>query len=73
MNNTAKVQNFATPRTVLGLYTPPVSDTNTAYWRIDGFRAAIIIWTVEEWESLNVRPLDAQFHPCGVWCALRVL
>jgi hypothetical protein len=73
MHNTAPVQNFATPRRTLALYNPPPSETNTAYWRIDGFRAAIIIWTVEEWESLKVRPLDAQLHPCGVWCALRVL
>jgi hypothetical protein len=43
-----------------------------AYWRINGFRARILIWTPEEWAGLRERPDDAQYHPSGVWCALRI-
>jgi hypothetical protein len=45
---------------------------NSAQWRINGFPATIIIWTEEEWERLVERPPDAQYFPCGVWCALRM-
>ncbi|CAN5714772.1 hypothetical protein BH23PLA1_BH23PLA1_17760 [soil metagenome] len=44
-----------------------------ACWRINGFPALILIWTVEQWEHLEDRPEDAQYYPCGVWCALRML
>lgn len=44
----------------------------TTYWKINGYPAQILIWTVEEWEGLAVRPADARFHPSGVWCALRI-
>lgn len=47
--------------------TPP-----TAGWRINGYAARLVIWSPEEWEKLEVRPMDAQFHPFGVWCALRL-
>ena len=26
----------------------------------------------EEWGRLEHRPSDAQYYPCGVWCALRL-
>jgi hypothetical protein len=42
------------------------------HWRINGFPATIHVWTAEEWASLEVRPDDAQYHPAGVWCALRL-
>mgnify|MGYP001096340617 CR=1 FL=1 len=42
-------------------------------WRINGHPARLLIWSPEEWERLDVRPIDAQFHPFGVWCALRLL
>ena len=54
------------------LYRPPGEGRNTARWRINGFGATIIVWTVEEWEVLPDRPTDAQYYPCGVWCALRM-
>ena len=47
--------------------TPPA-----AGWRINGHPARLVIWSPEEWERLEVRPMDAQFHPFGVWCALRL-
>jgi hypothetical protein len=56
----------------LGLFHPLSHESKIARWRINGFPAKIIIWTVEEWESLPVRPDDAQYYPCGVWCALRM-
>ncbi len=43
-----------------------------AGWRINGHPARLLIWSPEEWEHLEVRPIDAQFHPFGVWCALRM-
>ena len=57
----------------LRLYTGDGDDSRSAYWRISGHRTALLIWTPEEWEALAERPDDAQYHPCGVWCALRVL
>jgi hypothetical protein len=56
----------------IGLYVSPVPEANVARWRINGYPAKIIIWTVEEWEKLTERPDDAQYYPCGVWCALRM-
>ena len=47
-------------------------ETKAAYWRINGFRARLLVWTIAEWEQLERRPADAQYHPSGVWCALRL-
>jgi len=41
-------------------------------WRINGYPATLWIWSADEWEHLQNRPSDAQFHPLGVWCALRL-
>jgi hypothetical protein len=60
------------PRTDLRLYVHPEADSQVVFWRINGFRARLLIWTVEEWEKLEPRPTDAQYHPSGVWCALRL-
>jgi hypothetical protein len=54
------------------LYVQTSPDSRAAFWRIDGFRARLLVWTPEEWAKLEVRPPDAQLHPSGVWCALRV-
>jgi hypothetical protein len=48
------------------------SESAAVFWRINGFRARLMVWTVEEWEKLDLRPADAQYHPSGVWCALRL-
>jgi hypothetical protein len=71
MNNAAQRKPTATPRSTLGLFQPIVSSANIAWWRIDGHRASVIVWTTEEFDRLVDRPADAQFYPCGVWCALR--
>jgi hypothetical protein len=47
-------------------------DSGAVLWRINGFRARLLVWTVEEWEKLEAHPIDAQYHPSGVWCALRL-
>ena len=53
-------------------YAPMERAPSAAGWRINGHPARLVIWSQEEWEKLEVRPLDAQFHPYGVWCALRL-
>jgi hypothetical protein len=63
---------FALLRAEVRLYDPPISDGNTARWRINGHGATIIIWTADEWERLKEHPTDAQYYPCGIWCALRM-
>jgi hypothetical protein len=59
-------------RGALRLYVPPGPDARAAFWRINGYRASLLIWTCDEWENLKDRPADAQYHPKGVWCWLRV-
>jgi hypothetical protein len=54
------------------IYRPDADDRNSALWRINGFPARVVVWTAEEWERLDERPADAQYLPCGVWCALRL-
>jgi hypothetical protein len=73
MNRAAEAQPFATPRTPLALFRPPGSESSLARWRINGHLAVIVVWTDEEWSRLPERPDDAQYYPCGVWCALRLL
>jgi hypothetical protein len=68
----SKVSPGATGRPPLALFDPAPHGANAAHWRINGFRASILVWTVEEWEQLTERPADAQFYPCGIWCALRI-
>ncbi len=60
----------------LTVFAPQVGEaagarTNVAHWRINGYRAAVIVWTAEEWGVLTERPSDAQPLPSGMWCALR--
>jgi hypothetical protein len=68
----AATRKFPTLRTPLGLYSPPAAESNAARWRINGYRATIVIWTAEEWNDLTERPTDAQSFPSGIWCALRI-
>lgn len=56
----------------LRIYRPEESSGEVGFWRINGYLARILIWTAEEWERLEERPPDAQYYPCGVWCALRL-
>ena len=72
MGTPVKAPEFAPSCVELRLYVEPVPEAGAAYWRINGFRAHLLIWTVAEWEKLERRPADAQYHPSGVWCALRL-
>ena len=48
------------------------ADEPAAFWRINGYRTRLLVWTQDEWERLETPPSDAQYHPTGVWCALRL-
>lgn len=41
-------------------------------WLINGYPAAVLVWTAEQWARLVDRPDDARWHPSGVWVALRM-
>lgn len=56
----------------LRLYRRSRPDKTAVFWKINGFRAKLLVWTPDEWARLDSRPADAQFHPSGVWCALRL-
>ena len=45
------------------------------YWRINGYRAAMLVWTDAEFERLAAweRPADAQHFSCGIWAVLRMV
>ena len=72
MNATQVARVFAQPRTDLRLCEEPARDERAAFWWINGYRARLLIWTRDEWENMETPPSDAQFHPAGVWCALRM-
>jgi hypothetical protein len=48
---------------------------DVVYWRVNGHRAAMLVWTDAEFERLAVweRPKDAQHFACGIWAVLRML
>jgi hypothetical protein len=60
------------PSSAVRLFQPPAQEAESAFWRINGFRTRLVIWTTEQWENLDTRPPDAQYHPSGFWCALRI-
>lgn len=72
MSHPAQIRDIAASLPTLGLYSPPLLDGYVGRWKINGYRATIVIWTAAEWDDLPFRPTDAQFFPCGVWCALRM-
>jgi hypothetical protein len=47
-------------------------DSPAIMWRINGYRASLLMWSRDEWAKLEARPSDAQYHPSGIWCALRI-
>jgi len=71
MNPAIQAQYAGEDRVTMGVYQPCTSEANVARWRVNGYRATICIWTAEEWEKMTDRPTDAQYYPCGIWCALR--
>jgi hypothetical protein len=56
----------------LRLWRAGAGDSPAIMWRINGYRASLLVWTQDEWAKLDVRPADAQYHPSGIWCALRI-
>ncbi|QEH36979.1 hypothetical protein OJF2_55640 [Aquisphaera giovannonii] len=57
--------------TFLRVFDPGHGIEKSARWRINGYEVRLVIWSPDEWADLQERPIDAQFHPSGVWCALR--
>jgi hypothetical protein len=73
MSTLPQAQDLSGARTAsLRLYLHSSQYTGGVFWRINGFRAKLLVWTPEEWANLIARPADAQLHPSGVWCALRL-
>jgi hypothetical protein len=48
---------------------------DVVYWRVNGYRAAMLVWTDAEFELLPARerPGDAQHFSCGIWAVLRMV
>jgi hypothetical protein len=48
---------------------------DVVYWRVNGYRAAMLVWTDAEFERLPAweRPAGAQHFSCGIWAVLRML
>jgi hypothetical protein len=72
MHVLSRARSFSAPRANLRLYVETAPESQVAWWRINGYRAKLLVWTADEWEKLKERPSDAQYHPKGVWCSLRV-
>ncbi len=60
------------PGELLRIHREAPDVVNVAHWHINGYPAAVVVWTAEEWAALEHRPLDAQAYPNGIWCALRI-
>ena len=71
MQSTQSYMPSARPA-ALRLYRPLSPATTSVHWLINGYPASLLVWTVKEWEDLEERPSDAQYHPLGFWCALRL-
>lgn len=68
-------QGAATSRAHLRVFDRPRSAPPPSpgiRWFINGFPATVLIWTQEQWATLADPPSDAQPHPDGFWCALRM-
>jgi hypothetical protein len=72
MGTLVQAQELLPSRTDLRLFINRGPESGAVLWRINGFRARLLVWTAEEWEQLEAHPIDAQYHPSGVWCALRL-
>lgn len=72
MNVSSIARAFTSPRTEPGRRRESLCEDKAAFWWINGYRAKLVIWTPDEWDRMDTPPSDAQFHPAGVWCALRL-
>lgn len=54
---------------------PQMVPRDVVYWRVNGYRAAMLVWTDEEFGRLadGERPADAQRFSCGIWAVLRMV
>jgi hypothetical protein len=54
---------------------PGPKPKDVVYWRVNGYRAAMLVWTDDEFERLAAyeRPADAQHFSCGIWAVLRMV
>jgi hypothetical protein len=55
--------------------TPRPRTNDVVYWRVNGYRAAMLVWTDAEFAQLPEweRPADAQHFSCGIWAVLRMV
>ena len=66
MNASLKSKAFIRRRKrTCGLCEDPKSEEQAAFWRINGYRARLVLWTPDQWERMEAPPADAQFHPTG--------
>jgi hypothetical protein len=72
MHVPSRARSLRGPRASLRLYVEAEPESRAAWWRINGYRAKLLVWTADEWAKLKERPADAQYHPKGVWCSLRI-
>lgn len=66
------IQGLRRPTDGPRLSQPGAAESSAIMWRINGYQASLMIWTQDEWSRLDPRPPDAQYHPSGIWCALRI-
>jgi hypothetical protein len=54
---------------------PMPAPRDVVYWRVNGYRAAMLVWTDDEFARLSdgERPADAQHFSCGIWAVLRMI
>jgi hypothetical protein len=67
---TANLSAIARP--ALRLWREPKPEQSAIFWRVNGYLVSLHLWTLDEWETMDAHPNDAQFHERGFWCALRV-
>jgi hypothetical protein len=72
MNTSLRARVPMRPGTGLRIWREQAPESPVVNWRINGYRASLLVWTPEEWAAMEGRPSDAQYHPSGVWCALRM-
>ena len=72
MSQSQRSRGLPTYPSVIRFQSPQYAASRSACWRINGHPTRLLIWSVEEWERLPERPTDAQYHPYGFWCALRL-
>ena len=54
---------------------PLPAPRDVVYWRVNGYRAAMLVWTDDEFAAPGGQrgPADAQHFSCGIWAVLRMV